>query len=161
MAFVKASAATPSSKSSSAAAAASEITAAASEITAASTSEVIVVAAAAAIKAATSTTPMKASTTSAAKRHARSYRRNQRPVTFPKQPSTLEELHLLFSPFSIPKQAGSHKTFKKSSKTVKVSVLPQLLFRNLEIRSLGIYRTMLKTPVVSKILLEDYSLETF
>lgn len=60
------------------------------------------------------------------------------------------------------RQAIIKHSKRSSSKTVKASVLPQFLFRNLAIRGPAIYRrAVLKISAVSKILLEDHSLETF
>lgn len=64
--------------------------------------------------------------------------------------------------FQYPNRQAIIKHSKRSSKTVKASVLPQFLFRNLAIRGPAIYRrAVLKISAVSKILLEDHSLETF
>lgn len=54
------------------------------------------------------------------------------------------------------------KHSKRSSKTVRASVLSRFLFRNLETRSPDIYRiAALKISAVSKILFEDHYLEKF
>lgn len=52
------------------------------------------------------------------------------------------------------------KHSERSSDRVEASVFPQFLFRNLEIKSSGIYRiAVLKISAVSKILFEDHYLE--